>query len=187
MSPAPIKTERLLLREWQESDLEPFAELNADPRVMEYFPDLKSREESDQLAKLLSEHIATCGWGPWAVSLLATQEFIGFIGLKNVQFEAPFTPAVEIGWRLSFKAWGKGYATEGAKASLAYGFNILKLKEIVSFTTVQNLRSTKVMEKIGMHHNPQDDFDHPKIPKGHKLQRCVLYRLGAEEWHRQKE
>ena len=180
-----IKTERLILRPWREEDLEPFAQLNADPRVMEYFPGLKTREESDSSAKLMSDHIERCDWGCWAASLIQTGEFIGFIGLEDIYFKASFTPAVEIGWRLAFEYWGKGYATEGALASLQYGFEKLKFGKIVSFTAVQNMRSRAVMERIGMHHDPQDDFDHPKIPEGHPLRRHVLYQIGASDWQKQ--
>lgn len=171
-----IKTNRLILRQWQESDLEPFAALNADSTVMEFFPSLLTREQSDELVKRCSEQISTHGWGFWAATLIETGEFIGFLGLHPVTFEAPFTPAVEIGWRLAYKHWGKGYATEGANAALAYGLDKLKLPQIVSFTTVNNLRSRHVMEKIGMDHTPADDFDHPKLPPGHPLRRHVLYR-----------
>lgn len=177
-----IQTSRLILREWQEKDLEPFAKLNADPRVREFFPGLMSREESDRSVKLMSDHIAKYGWGFWAVSLRESDAFIGLIGLQNVHFEAHFTPAVEIGWRLAFDHWGKGYATEGAKAALAYGFETLNLNEIVSFTAVENMRSRHIMEKIGMHHESKDDFDHPKIPEGRPLRRHVLYRLKQTEW-----
>ena len=177
-----VKTDRLVLRPWREEDLEPFARLNADLRVMEYFLRPLNREESDQLIKRVSEHIERYGWGLWAASLLETGELIGLIGLQHVPFEAPFTPAVEIGWRLGVEHWGKGYATEGAKACLEYGFGALNLEEIVSFTTVQNRRSRAVMERIGMHHNPEDDFDHPKVPEGHPLRRHVLYRIHREEW-----
>jgi 3-dehydroquinate dehydratase/shikimate dehydrogenase len=182
-----IQTERLILREWQETDLEPFAKLNADPRVMEYFPSTLSREESDQLAKRLQGKIQEKGWGFWAVSVPDLADFIGFIGLNYVDqstLPAPFTPAVEIGWRLAFDHWGKGYAVEGAKAALAYGFKTLHLKEIVSFTAVENRRSRRVMEKIEMHRDPKDDFQHPKIPEGHALKRHVLYRLSQPDWRR---
>lgn len=175
-----IQTERLILRQWREEDLEPFAQLNADPRVREFFSTLLSREESDASVKLMSDHIQRCGWGLWAVSLSQTNEFIGFIGLVEVPFSAHFTPAVEIGWRLAYAYWGKGYATEGALASLHYGFDTLKLPEIVSMTTAQNTRSIAVMRKIGMHRDPADDFDNPKVPEGHPLRRHVLYRLKAE-------
>ncbi len=171
-----LQTERLILRQWRESDLEPFAALNKDPKVMEFFPSLKTYEESEAHMRQMAELIEKNGWGLWAVSLIENGEFIGFTGLHKVTFEAHFTPAVEIGWRLAANHWGKGYATEGAKAALTFGFEILKLDEIVSFTTVNNVRSRHVMEKIGMHHNPKDDFDHPKIPVGHPLSRHVLYR-----------
>lgn len=175
-----IATRRLILRPWLEEDLEPFALLNADPRVMEYFPRVKTREESSSFIHLVSKHIAKYGWGFWAVSLIETGDFIGFIGLEHVDFQAAFTPAVEIGWRLAFKYWGKGYATEGALACLKHGFEKLQLQEIVSFTTMQNIRSRRVMEKIGMHHDSKDDFDHPKLPEGHPLKRHVLYRINQQ-------
>lgn len=177
-----IETERLILRPWQKEDLEPFAEMNADARVREYFPGILTSQESDAFVELISAHIEKFGWGLWAASLIETGEFIGFIGLKEVNFTAPFNkerPAVEIGWRLGFNHWGKGYATEGAKAVLRYGFDTLGLEEIVSFTVVKNLRSRHVMEKIGMRHDVIDDFDHPQLPEGHVLRRHVLYRLAA--------
>ncbi len=179
-----IKTERLILRPWRSEDLEPFAQLNADPRVMEYFPSTLSKEESDQMAKRMRARIEERGWGLWAVSVPGIAEFIGFIGLNDVDanFEAPFTPAIEIGWRLAYDYWGRGYAIEGAIACLRYGFEKLNLEEIVSFTAIQNRRSRSVMEKIGMHHNPKDDFDNPKLPEGHPLRHHVLYRLNTNEW-----
>lgn len=181
-----IQTNRLILRQWREEDLEHFAQLNADPRVREYFPGLLSRQESDHSVKLAADHIERCGWGFWAASLIQTGEFIGFIGLEDVYFTAHFThtPAVEIGWRLAFNHWGQGYATEGALAALEYGFESLELKEIVSFTAMQNERSRHVMEKIGMHHDAKDDFDHPKLIEGHPLRKHVLYRLKAGEWQK---
>ncbi|NDE63652.1 MAG: N-acetyltransferase [Chlamydiae bacterium] len=184
--PTSIRTDRLILRQWCSEDLEPFASINADPRVREYFPGLQTREESDHSVSLVSNHIEKFGWGFWAASLAETGEFIGFIGLEDVYFQANFVPAVEIGWRLAFKHWGKGYATEGALACLRYAFETLKLNEIVSFTVVENTRSRRVMEKIGMHHDSKDDFDHPKLPEGHPLSRHVLYRLGRDEWKKQQ-
>ena len=179
-----IQTDRLILRQWKEDDLEPFAQLNADPRVMEHFPYVLSREESDQLAARNQTKIKENGWGLWAVSVPGLAEFIGFIGLAEPTFDAHFTPAVEVGWRLAHPFWGKGYATEGALACLKYGFETLNLEEIVSFTAVQNKRSIAVMERIGMHHDAKDDFDHPKLPKEHKLSRHVLYRLKSSEWQK---
>jgi 3-dehydroquinate dehydratase/shikimate dehydrogenase len=181
---AIIETERLILRQWQNQDLEPFALMNGDPRVMEFFPSTLSKKESDDLAKRITDKIREQSWGLWAVSIPQIAEFIGFIGLAKPTFEAHFTPAVEIGWRLGFDYWGKGYATEGAKAVLKYGFEKLLLNEIVSFTSVQNMRSRKVMEKIGLHHDMKDDFDHPKIPLGHPLRRHALYRLNNVDFSR---
>lgn len=184
-----IKTKRLILRPWQEADLEPFAALNADSRVMEYFPSTLSREESEQMMKRMQAKIEDRGWGWWAASLAVDGKFIGFIGMNDVPqatFPAHFTPAVEVGWRLAHPFWGKGYATEGAQACLKYGFETLNLEEIVSFTAVQNMRSRAVMKRIGMHHNPKDDFDHPKLSEGHWLRRHILYRLKKNEWEKAK-
>jgi 3-dehydroquinate dehydratase/shikimate dehydrogenase len=178
-----IKTERLILRSWRERDLEPFAKLCADPRVMEYFPDPLSRQESDVLAGRIQTRMRQQGWGFWAAEAPGVADFIGFIGLGHVPDVLPFAPAVEIGWRLAFEYWGQGYATEGALASLKYGFETLKLGEIVAFTATQNERSRRVMEKLGMHRDPKDDFDSPKIPEGHPLRSHVLYRLNKTEWN----
>lgn len=145
---------------------------------------LLSRQESDDLAKRICTRIEEQGWGLWAVSIPNIADFIGFIGLARPAFDAHFTPAVEIGWRLAFDYWGKGYATEGAKAALAWGFETLNQDEIVSFTAVQNMRSRRIMEKIGMHYNSKDDFDHPKFAEGHPLKRHVLYRISQQEWRR---
>lgn len=185
VSGSVIQTERLSLRQWSENDLELFAALNTDLRVREYFRGLLSREESDASVKRMSDHIERCVWVFWAASLTQTGEFIGFIGLEDVHFIAPFnklSSAVQIGWRLAFSYWGKGYATEGASAALRYGYETLQLEEIVSFTAVANQRSRHVMERIGMHYDPQDDFDHPKIAKDHPLRKQVLYRLEKNEW-----
>ncbi len=177
-----IKTERLILRTWRDEDLKFFAELNSDPRVMEYFPSVKSVEETAQEFGYIKGGFDSFGWGFWAASLIEEDKFIGFIGLMNVGFKARFTPAVEIGWRLAYEYWGKGYATEAAKASLQYGFENLNLDEIVSITPTQNIRSANVMKKIGMNHNPEDDFDHPRRAEGHPLRRHVLCRLKRTDW-----
>ncbi len=177
-----IKTKRLLLRPWREEDFTAFAQLNGDVKVMEYFPSTLSRQESDDLGKRLSSKLEEQGWGLWAVSIPDIADFIGFIGLNKVPFTAPFTPAVEVGWRLAHKFWGQGYATEGALASLKYGFETLDLEEIVSFTATANMRSRNVMEKIGMHRSSQDDFDHPRIAPENNLRRHVLYRIHSKEW-----
>lgn len=171
-----IDTERLRLREWREEDFEPFARLNADPRVMEFFPETWTREETAAGMQRARAHFARHGFGFWAAELKETGAFAGFIGLAVPAFEAHFTPCVEIGWRLAVEYWGRGLATEGARASLRYGFEVLGLREIVSFTTVRNVRSRRVMEKLGMTHDPADDFDHPRIAEGHPQRRHVLYR-----------
>ena len=173
-----IATERLLLRRWREADREPFARMNADPVVMEHFPAPLRRAESDAIIDKFQARFADRGYSLWAAELRATGEFIGFIGLSVPPFRAHFTPCVEIGWRLDAAFWGRGLATEGARAVACHAFDVLRLDEIVSFTTVANLRSRRVMEKLGMTHNPGDDFDHPRLPVGHPMRRHVLYRLG---------
>ena len=177
MSTPVLRTERLLLREWRAADREPFAALNADPRVMEHMPALLPRAQSDALARRSEQHFAKHGFGPWAVEVQGVAPFIGFVGLVVPAFEAHFTPCVEIGWRLSAEHWGKGYATEAALASADHAFVDVGLEELVSFTTPQNLRSRAVMARIGMTHDEADDFDHPRLPPGHRLRRHVLYRL----------
>jgi ribosomal-protein-alanine N-acetyltransferase len=170
-------TERLLLRGWRDDDREPFAALNADPAVMEHFPAPMTRAESDAFVDRIVAQHDEHGWGLWAVEVRATGRFIGFTGLAVPRFEAHFTPAVEVGWRLARDAWGSGYASEAARAAVAFGFDELGLEQIVSFTAVGNLRSRAVMGRIGMTHDPADDFDHPALPEGHALRRHVLYRL----------
>ena len=174
-----IETERLLLRGWRDEDREPFVRMNADPRVMEFFPSTLTPEETDAGMERLRAHWERHGFGWWAAELKETGAFLGFIGLAVPGFEAHFTPCVEIGWRLAAEYWGRGLATEGARASLRYGFDVLGLREIVSFTTVGNVRSRRVMEKLGMTHDPADDFDHPRIAEGHPQRRHVLYRIGT--------
>jgi len=147
---------------------------------MEHFPAVLSRAESDAAVERIEAHFAKHGFGLWAVEIPGVTSFAGFIGLSIPSFQAHFTPCVEVGWRLARDHWGKGYATEGAHAALAFGFERLKLDEIVSFTPVSNLRSQRVMERIGMTHAPSDDFDHPLLPDGHVLRRHVLYRLKRE-------
>ena len=173
---AELRTARLRLRHWTGSDREPFARLNADARVMEYFPSTLSSAESDVLADAISSHLDEHGWGLWAVDIPEVTSFAGFIGLSRPRFEAHFTPCTEVGWRLDPEFWGHGYATEGAMAALRFGFDTLGLDEIVSFTTASNMPSRRVMERIGMTHDPRDDFDHPSLAVGHKLRRHVLYR-----------
>lgn len=177
MSDEVIRTERLILRPWKKEDFEAFARLNADPRVMEFFPGVLSRKESDQFLQSICKAMESQGWGFWAVSLPHAADFIGYVGLAHVNIAADFTPAVEVSWRFAYEFWNKGYATEGALAALKYGFENLLLDEIVAFTVVNNMRSRRVMEKIGMWHDENNDFDHPKLPEGHLLRRHVLYRI----------
>ena len=172
-----ITTERLILQHWRESDREPSARLNANVRVMEYMPHVLSREESDALADRIEGHFRQHGFGLCAVEDRSDRSFIGFIGLSVPTFHAPFTPYVEVGWRLAAEYWGQGLATEGAKAVVRHGFETLGLGELLSFTVPANTRSRRVMEKLGMSHNAADDFDHPRLPEQHPLQRHVLYRL----------
>ncbi len=178
MDNSVIRTERLILRPWRDGDLELFAQLNADPRVMEFFSSVKSFEDTVEEYNRIKNSFEKEGWGLWAASLKDEDRFIGFIGLNRVP--VPFTPGVEVGWRLAYEYWGKGYATEGAKASLMYGFETLGLDEIISFTATQNKRSQNVMKKIGMSHYPEEDFDHPRLAEGHRLRRHVLYRIKKE-------
>ena len=170
-----IRTERLLLRQWRDDDLDAFAALNADPEVMRHFPRTLSRAESETLVARQRTLIAERGWGLWAVE--APEGFIGFVGLSEPRFEAHFTPAVEVGWRLARHGWWKGYATEAARAVTAYAFGELGLEELVSFTFVGNERSRGVMERLGMTHDPADDFEHPLLPEDDPLRHHVLYRL----------
>jgi ribosomal-protein-alanine N-acetyltransferase len=173
-----LVTRRLVLRQWQDSDLDPFAALNADPEVMRFFPNRLARAQSDQFAIRTRATIDRQGWGLWAVEIADGPPFIGFVGLSRPRFRARFTPAVEVGWRLARRHWGHGYATEAAGAAVSFGFEQLGLAEIVSFTSAINERSISVMRRIGMTHDPADDFDHPDVPDG-PLHRHVLYRISS--------
>jgi RimJ/RimL family protein N-acetyltransferase len=172
-----LEAERLLLRRWKDSDRQPFSRLNADPRVMEFMPSPLSREESDRLVEQIESHLRERGFGLYAVELRRDRSFIGYIGLAVPSFHAHFTPCVEIGWRLSADYWGQGLATEGAREVTRHAFEMLGLEELVSFTVPANIRSRRVMEKLGMTYQPADEFDHPRLPEGHSLRRHVLYRL----------
>jgi RimJ/RimL family protein N-acetyltransferase len=175
------KTERLYLRQWRASDRAPFAQINADPRVMEYFPQVLDRTASDAMADRIEAKIREQGWGWWAVELQATQEFIGFVGLNSPAIVFPFSPCVEVGWRLAFPNWGKGYASEAARAALRIGFKVLNLAEIVSFTAIQNQRSRAVMERLHMREMPET-FRHPSLPPEHPLAGHCLYKLSRTEF-----
>lgn len=195
---APLmRTERLALRAWRDADREPYADLNADPAVMAHFPAPLTREQSDGHVAHIQRHFAERGFGLWAVELVGGAPFVGFVGLSVPTWGSSFTPAVEVGWRLARGAWGRGYATEGARAALRFGFDEVvrvddrfltralagegvgeRLDEIVSFTTPDNLPSRRVMTAIGMAHDPVDDFDHPTIgTDAPHLRRHVLYRI----------
>jgi RimJ/RimL family protein N-acetyltransferase len=177
-----LKTDRLLLRQWTDADREPYAALNADPVVMEHFPAPMTREMSDAMVDRLAADLDERGFGLWALEVLETGQFIGFTGLSVPSFEAHFTPAVEVGWRLSKDAWGNGYASEAARASLAHAFGPAGLDEVVSFTATTNKSSQRVMQRIGMSHDDADDFDHPRVEPGHRLERHVLYRITRSQW-----
>lgn len=178
MADAPeIRTDRLLLRGWRESDLAPYAALNADPEVTRYLAGPLTREQSDAMVERIMRGFAEHDFGLWAVEVAATGEFVGFTGLSVPAFQAHFTPAVEVGWRLARSAWGNGYATEAARAAVAYGFGEAGLGEIVSFTTAANRASRAVMERLGMTCDAADDFDHPRLAADHPLRPHVLYRL----------
>jgi len=176
------QTDRLILRRWRHSDREPFARMNGDPRVMDFFPSVLTREESDQYVDRIEAHFERHRFGLCAAELRQTSAFIGFIGLAVPSFEAHFTPCVEIGWRLGPEYWGQGLATEGAREMVRYAFEVVELEELVSKTVPANLRSRRVMEKLGMTRNPADDFDHPKLPEGQELRGHVLYRLRRDSW-----
>ena len=175
-----ISTERLLLRQWRAEDREPFAAMNADPQVMRHFPAVLTREVSDRVADRLAAGISERGWGFWAVELRATGEFIGFVGMEPVTDDLPFAPAVEIGWRLAAAFHGHGYATEGARRTVRYAFETIDLPELVSMTTTQNRESRRVMEKLGMTHDPAENFVHPRVPSDWPEKEHVLYRLSRQ-------
>lgn len=184
--PIELHSERLLLRRWREDDVEPFVQMVADPEVMRYFPATQTREEALAMIERVHAHIAEHGFGLWALQRRDSGAFIGFTGLGVVGFAAPFCapdrPTIEIGWRLARVHWGQGFASEAARASLACAFEDLRLPEVVAFTVPANQPSQRVMQRIGMHRDPADDFQHPNLPGGHPLRAHVLYRLSRERW-----
>lgn len=175
------RTERLQLRQWKADDRPAFAEMSADPEVMEYFPKTLSRAESDAVADRCEALIEERGWGFWVVQLLETAEFIGFAGLHIPRDDLPFAPCVEIGWRLARRYWGKGYATEGAAVALKVGFELLHLEEIVSFAVVKNYRSRAVMERLNMI-NTSQTFEHPDVPEISPFREHCLYKISSQRW-----
>jgi len=172
-----VETERLVLRRWRESDHAPLVAMNADPVVMEHYVAPWTEAETDAFIERNNARFAEQGFGQWIVEVRGETEFAGYVGMTIATFDAPFTPAPEIGWRLAHDYWGHGYATEAARAVLDCGYRELGFDEIVAFTTTGNLRSQRVMEKLGMTRDPADDFDHPNVPVGHPIRRHVLYRL----------
>ena len=177
-----LETERLILRRWKPTDVEPFAAMNSDPQVMEFFPASLSFKQSAEMALRIEEGFESQGFGLWTLERRDSGEFIGFTGFNRPKFESHFTPCVEIGWRLAHAHWGAGYASEAAREALRDGFERLKLAEIVSFTSLLNTRSISVMKKIGMAKDPQGDFVHPALEPGHRLGPHVLYRLSRANW-----
>jgi RimJ/RimL family protein N-acetyltransferase len=177
-----LRTDRLVLRRWRDEDREPFAALNADPVVMEFFPGRLSRQKSDDFVDRIEAGFEERGYGLWAVEVPEVAPFIGFVGLNPATFDAPFTPALEVGWRLQHSGWGQGYATEGGRAALAFAFDELSVDEVVSFTTVRNRRSRRVMERLGLRHDSDGDFEHPELPQDHPIRPHVLYRINRTAW-----
>ena len=177
-----LETDRLILRTWNDNDLQSMLAINQDPKVMEYFPDLQDLEMTKNFINRVNNHFEKYGYSLYATARKDSGEFIGFIGLLMADFKAHFTPATEIGWRLSSKHWGQGLATEGAKAVLDYAFRELKLPEVVSFAAASNTKSIRVIQKIGLQHNAKDNFDHPKLKDASPLKRHVLYRLSRKEY-----
>jgi len=175
--PIALRTPRLLLREWRAADGEPFAMMSVDPQVMAMLPPLPDRAASDAWIARMQAHCGEYGFAQWAVELPGEAPLIGTIGLNWVRSQFPFTPAIEIGWRLARPYWGQGYAFEAARAALEDGFGRLGIDEIVAFTVPANRRSWRLMERLGMSHDPSDDFDHPRLAEGDPLRRHVLYRL----------
>lgn len=182
MSQAPRQTERLILRRWQPADLEPFARMNADERTMRFMPAVLTREETRELIARFEVHHATHGFGVWALEARESGALVGYTGLQWVSFDAGFSPAVEILWRLAPDCWGRGYATEAARAVLRSGFENLALDRVVSFTVPANGSSRAVMDRIGMTREHALDFDHPRLPAEHALSRHVVYALTRDAW-----
>lgn len=181
-SPIELRTQRVLLRQWKDSDLNRWAAMNADAEVRKYFPKLLDRTESDDEANRIRGNIAQRGWGMWAIEIPGVHAFAGFVGLSLPAFEAPWMPAVEIGWRLSRDAWHKGYATEGAVAAMNFAFDELDLPEVVAMSVPTNTPSHQVMQRLGMTHDPSADFDHPRVPADWPLKTHILHRISPATW-----
>lgn len=180
MSAPVIETERLILRPWRDEDVAHWAAMNADPRVMEFFPNTYTEEHANEMAAYLRARLEQDGYGWWIAQIKDGSRFGGNLALQKVPFEAHFTPAMEIGWRLPVHAWGHGYATEGARALLDFAFSQLQCDEVVAMTARLNVRSQRVMERLQMTRDPADDFQHPRLEEGHRLRPHVLYRITSE-------
>ncbi|MES0089016.1 GNAT family N-acetyltransferase [Mesorhizobium sp. M0026] len=179
-----LQTKRLLMREWKDEDVAPFIRMNDDPRVVRYVEKLADRTATEGWIDAQRDHFEKHGYGLWVLEALGNTGLIGYCGLVNVPYQAHFTPAVEIAWRLVSAHWGLGYATEAASAALSFGFERLGLSEVVANAAVGNSASRRVMERLGMSHDAQDDFDLPGRAEGHPLRRQVLYRIKAGKWLR---
>lgn len=177
-----LRTERLILRKWRSDDLDPFAAMSADPEVMRYFPVRHDRAETEAHIRLITTDLERQQFGWWAVEVPGVFDFAGFAGLFRPRFHAHFTPSVEVGWRLRRDAWSQGYATEAGQACLDFAFERIGLEQIVSMAVVDNWRSRRVMERLGMTRRPEDDFGHPRVPYVHPLRPHVLYRLTRTKW-----
>jgi ribosomal-protein-alanine N-acetyltransferase len=173
-----LESERLLLRHWRDADVGPWVAMCADPRVMEFLPPYREGQ-AEAVAARARERLAENGYGWWALEVKGVAPFAGVISLQMVPFEAAFTPALEVGWRLAYEHWGQGYATEGAALALRFAFDVLERDDVVAITTARNVRSQRVMQRLGMTRDPKDDFDHPRLPEGHPLRPHVLYRISS--------
>jgi ribosomal-protein-alanine N-acetyltransferase len=180
----PLHTGRLTLRSWEDRDRAPFAALSADAVVMQYLTPLPTPEAANAWIDRQRAQFAQYGFGYWAVELRETGQLVGAVGLSRPSYQAHFTPAVGVGWRLARPFWGCGYASEAAEAALQFGFEQLGLDEIVAITIPANLRSKQVMRRLGMSYSSADDFDHPNLPEGHPRRRCVLFRHSRGDWAR---
>jgi len=177
-----MQTKRLILRNWRQEDLDPFAAMSADPDVMRFFQACHDRQQTEAHIRLITEYLERDEIGWWAIEVPGAFDFVGFAGLSRPGFHTHFTPCVEVGWRLRRDAWGKGYATEAGRACLDFAFKKLGLNEVVSMAVTDNLRSRAVMERLGMTRRPEDDFGHPKMPFDHPLRPHILYRLNRQTW-----
>jgi len=177
---APLESERLLLRSWRDEDVRQWVAMSADPRVMRFFPSTYEADRATVMAQTFRERLEADGYGWWVLEAKNVSPFVGVIALQKVPFEAHFTPAFEIGWRLKPEFWGRGYASEGSKLATLFAFDVLNLDEIVAMSAVQNIPSQRVMERLGMTHDPRDDFDNPRLEDGHPLRRHALWRLASQ-------